>query len=247
MRVPIKVMSLVLAALLASGCVSLRKETTPEPAPASDASSSETVEELRAENRQQAVTLLANQVEIEQLQERLQSQHAMLEEAIQEVVRARAKQRSVQSRAQAAAEIAEAEIALERLSEAARGAAVAEQARKLLASASKEYESENFGGALYLVNQSKNRIRLAGLSPAAQRVDSGEASVADETVFGYPVPLSVTKRSNFREGPGTEFPVLSTIDAGTTLMGHASKGSWIRAQSPDGMAGWIHNSLVDGS
>ena len=54
--------------------------------------------------------LLERDAQIKQLEERLNSQQEMLDEAIQEVVRAKAKLRSLESKAEAASEMAEAEI-----------------------------------------------------------------------------------------------------------------------------------------
>ncbi len=59
--------------------------------------------------------LLERDAQIKQLEERLNSQQEMLDEAIQEVVRAKAKLRSLESKAEAASGIAEAEIAVKAL------------------------------------------------------------------------------------------------------------------------------------
>jgi septal ring factor EnvC (AmiA/AmiB activator) len=59
--------------------------------------------------------LLERDAQIKQLEERLNSQQEMLDEAIHEVVRAKAKLRSLESKAEAASEMAEAEIAVKAL------------------------------------------------------------------------------------------------------------------------------------
>ncbi|NIQ92292.1 MAG: hypothetical protein GWN93_26230, partial [Deltaproteobacteria bacterium] len=59
--------------------------------------------------------LLERDAQIKQLEERLNSQQEMLDEAIQEVVRAKAKLRTLESKAEAASEMAEAEIAIKAL------------------------------------------------------------------------------------------------------------------------------------
>jgi septal ring factor EnvC (AmiA/AmiB activator) len=61
------------------------------------------------------IRLLERDAQIKQLEERLNSQQEMLDEAIQEVVRAKAKLRSLESKAEAASEMAEAEIAVKAL------------------------------------------------------------------------------------------------------------------------------------
>lgn len=254
MRVAITIVTAV-AVVATTGCLSSFSKKTPTPettpsagsaAPASACSTDEIgpsggdeLRSLRARVDAQQVELLASRAEADALRHRLHDQQAALEEAIQEVVRARAKQRSVESRAQAATEIAEAEIALERLTATTRATPEAAQARKLLEGASAEFDAENFGGALYLATQSKSRIRLAGAR--APRTESG---VEGETAFGAPISLEVVRRANVRRGPGTDHPVLRTLDAGARLTGHAAKGSWIRTTDETDASGWIHRSLV---
>src|SRR5207244_1815130 len=96
---------------------------------------------------------------------------ARLDEARQEVVRALAKLQTVASRAEAASAIAEAEIAVQALRAATGtqpgGGADVAQAGTLLQQASGEFAKQNYGGALYLANQTKSltnasRSRLGG-------------------------------------------------------------------------------------
>src|SRR6266566_582152 len=137
---------------------------------------------------------------------------ARLDEARQEVVRALAKLQTVASRAEAASAIAEAEIAVQALRAATGtqpgGGADVAQAGTLLQQASGEFAKQNYGGALYLANQTKSltnasRSRLGGagrplgsgrraqhaipalaLHPVQRRVRAGEQRLGCIAVVG---------------------------------------------------------------
>ena len=125
------------------------------------------------ENRvgEQGLRILQQEALIRQLEERVLAQQRSLDDAIQEVVRAKAKQRNLGSRAQAASEMAEAEIALKTFRAKGDGRELA-QAEQLLKLASEEFENENFGGALYLTSRAKSRsspAELRGPQPSSSR------------------------------------------------------------------------------
>ena len=73
------------------------------------------VGELRETNKKLELTILERESEVEALEQRLSTQQHMLDDAIQEVVRAKAKLRSMESRAEAASEMAETEISFKAL------------------------------------------------------------------------------------------------------------------------------------
>jgi uncharacterized coiled-coil protein SlyX len=181
--------------------------------------------------------VLAKDVEIDALTKQL-------DDARQEVVRSMAKLRTLATRAEAASGMAEAEIAVQSLrSKADRPTPERTQAEQLLQMSSGEFGSDNYGGALYLANQAKNLAqageeRLAG----AQRLVSRPGELA----FAVPVPLRLVGRGNVREGPGTSFQVLYTLDAGTLVVGHSYSNEWVRIVDDQGRAGWITRSLVAG-
>ncbi len=170
---------------------------------------------------------------------------ARLDEARQEVVRALAKLQTVASRAEAASAIAEAEIAVQALRAAtgtqpAAGADVA-QAGTLLQQASAEFATQNYGGALYLANQTKgltsaSRSRLGGAGRPPLR--PGEVS------FAVPVRLRATVRSKVREGPGAAYKVLFTVEPGAGLVGYSYVDRWVHVGDESGRAGWMFLSLV---
>ena len=149
----------------------------------------------------------------------------------------------MESRAEAASEMAEAEIALKSLRDKAGESNPPELANgeQLLARGSKEFEKQNFGGALYLVGQAKTQIKM-GLLRLGGAEHAAESS--DEMPFAVPLPLTVSAKGNLREGPGPDFKVVATVDEGTQLTGYFTKGPWLRVEGAGGKSGWIHRSLV---
>jgi uncharacterized coiled-coil protein SlyX len=167
-----------------------------------------------------------------------------LNDARQEVVRAMARLRTLATRAEAASGMAEAELAVQSLkAKADRDAPEPAQAQQLLDLSSNEFNSENYGGALYLATQAKTvaraaESRVAGAQDLAPR--------PGETLFAIPVPLKLVSRANVRGGPGTSFSVLYTLEAGTQVLGHSYTADWVRVVDDSGRAGWVTRNLVTG-
>lgn len=64
------------------------------------------------------------------------------------------------------------------------------------------------------------------------------------------VEVTVAKRAKLRDGPGVEWAVLSTVEAGTVMRldGRAPYETiWVRGITPDGQIGWIFGELIDAS
>jgi hypothetical protein len=167
-----------------------------------------------------------------------------LGDARQEVVRAMARLRTLATRAEAASGMAEAELAVQSLrGKADRAGPELAQAQQLLDLSGREFNAENYGGALYLANQAKTvakegESRVAGAQDLKPR--------PGEVVFAIPVPLKVTSRANVREGPGTNFAVLFTVDANALVLGHSYTSDWVRVVDDTGRTGWITRNLVTG-
>jgi hypothetical protein len=203
-----------------------------------------TISDLEEEKDRQNLHLIEQKAMINELEQRLLLQQQVLDDAIQEIVRVKAKQRGLESRAEAASEMAEAEIALKslRVLAAARNDPKLANAEQLLRRATEEFENQNFGGALYLVSQAKSQIKNGLLRLGnGDRVDRLEG----ETPFAVPLPLVVNTRGNLREGPGRSFRVLVTMEEGTPITGYSLKGPWLRVERSNGESGWIHRSLVN--
>jgi len=213
-----------------------------------DAVKTQEAERNKLEDQMARINLLLveKETQIKKLEERQGSSEKKLDEAIQEVVRAKAKLRSLESRAEAASNIAETEIAIKVLKtqqpESEKDPELI-QAEQLLKMSAKEFKKENYGGALYLTNQAKGRIRIA----QTRLVDKQSVeAVQGEVLFALPLPLQVIKPSNIREGPGLEFEVVTTVETDTPLVGYSYKGKWVRVKGENGVTGWIFQALVTG-
>lgn len=169
-----------------------------------------------------------------------------LNETILEVVRARAKLHSLESKAEAASTLAEGEIALKALKTNTAGIekdAEILQAEKLLKASNLELGKENYGGALYLA------IRAKALIKEGQRRSKDREKTpmrTGEVPFAVPLPLRLVSTSNVREGPGLDTKVLFSLREGSPLVGYSYQGLWVRVRTEAGQDGWIYYSLVDG-
>lgn len=239
----------VAAGVLMGGCATPpppppppAQPTEPDPLPPQvvipDPRLSAEVEALRQQVIELEFRLLEKEVQVAENQKKLA-------DAIQEVVRANAKLLSVESRAEAASTIAEAEVGLRALHTAvgsnAQGPEI-EQAELLLEMSAAEFDNENYGGSLYLSSQAKSLIALA----QGRLTDENLPFLAGEMLFAVPLPLQVTGTSNVREGPGTAFKVLFVLSKGTPLVGQAYRDQWVRIRDDEGRAGWIYYTLVKG-
>ena len=212
--------------------------STSRPTPARAVRETVTVRDPELERRlgRAEVRLLEKEAHVAELQSRL-------DDARDEVVRTMAKLETLNSRAEAASGMAEADVAIQALRAASGGTQSPElaQAQQLVRRANAEFEKRNFGGALYLANQARalavaGRGRLAGSTRNPPR--------AGETPFAVPVRLRVASRGNVREGPGTSFPVAFAVEPGTALTGMAWSEDWIRVVDDAGRSGWIFRTLV---
>ena len=190
--------------------------------------------------------LIEKDNEIDEIATRAVALQNKLDEAIQEVVRAKAKLRSLESRAETATSIAETEIALKalRVQQPDRNTNPSIiQAEQLLAMSSQEFKKKNYSGALYLVNQAKDNI-----SKAQMRGDGEKSTdtLLGEVLFAKPLNLRVTKKSNVREGPGLYFKIVTIVRPKTPLTGYSFKGQWLRVKGENGVGGWIFQDLVRG-
>jgi len=190
--------------------------------------------------------LLEKETQIKQMEGRQDSLQNKLDEAIQEVVRTKAKLRSHESRAEAASHMAETEVALKVLKsqrpEQEQGPELV-QAEQLLRMSTQEFKKENYGGALYLANQAKDHIRLA---QGRQRGEEEAELLSGEVLFAVPLALQVMKMSNVREGPGLGYKVVGTVAQNTSVTGYSHKGQWVRVEGENDVKGWIHRSLLSG-
>jgi hypothetical protein len=205
------------------------------------------VEQKELENKinQLNIRMREKDNEIDKLTGKVVELQNKLNEAIREVVRAKSKLRSLESKAETATAIAEAEITVKalRIQHPDRDSNPSLlQAEQLLAMSSQEFKNKNYSGALYLVNQAKDHISKV-------QADDGDGKETQDLVgevpFAEPLKLKVTKKGNVREGPGLYFKVVAVVEPSTPLTGYSFKGQWLRIKG-DGVGGWIFKDLVKG-
>ena len=182
--------------------------------------------------------VLEQEAQVEELQGRL-------DDARREVVRAMAKLQSLATRAEAASGMAEAEIALQALRTAngsgSSSSPELDQGSQLLQLATAEFDKQNYAGALYLATEAKNAA-AAGRGRVAS--DDRGTTRKGEVPFALPLRLQTTGRANVREGPGSGFRVLFTLEAGVPLVAYSYVDQWVRVKDDSDRAGWIHQTLI---
>ena len=200
--------------------------------------------ELKDSVSKMHMQMLEKDAQIKKHEERQKTQQKVLDDAIQEVVRAKAKLASLESKAEAASNMAEAEIALRNL-KVELGAGEKDpdviKAKQLMQMSALEFKKENYGGALYLTSQAMSHIKAGQI-----RMGPHEKIpvIKGEILFAEPLSLRVLKTSNLREAPDLESKVLTTLGKGAPVVGYSYKGEWVRVHSEQGIHGWIFQTLV---
>lgn len=192
------------------------------------------------------IELLEKSARNQAIEKQLSTQQKLTDEAVLEVVRTKAKLRSVESRAEAASNLAEAEIAIKNLKtrvspETNDQSKLFAKAELLLEMSARELKRENYGGALYLSGQAMGRIKTIQieLDQNAER-----PSAPGENFFPQPLPLKILKKSNLRSAPTLSSDILKVLEKEAPVVGYSHRHNWIRVQTEDGDSGWIYQTLV---
>jgi hypothetical protein len=206
------------------------------------------VSQKELENRVGRLNLrvVEQDAQIKELEAHQASLKKQLDEAIQEVVRTKARLGSLESKAEAASNMAETEIALKAVKVQGleqESDPELRQAEQLLKMSSQEFQKENYGGVLYLTSRAKSHIRKTQMRLAKQNKTE---LVPGEVLFALPLSLRVVKSSNIRQGPGIDFKVIATVKPNTPVTGYSYKGEWVRVKGENGLSGWIFQNLVSG-
>ncbi len=185
------------------------------------------------------LTVLEQEAQVDELQSRL-------DDARREVVRAMAKLQSLATRAEAASGMAEAEIALQAL-RSANGTNTPPspeyaQGSRLLQLATTEFDQQNYAGALYLATEAKN---AAAAGQGRVGGDDRQTTRKGEVPFALPLRLQTTGRANVRDGPGSGFKVLFTLEIGVPIVAYSYVEQWVRIKDDSDRPGWIHQTLID--
>jgi len=196
-------------------------------------------------NRELEEKLAGLQLQLLERDAQVKEVNKKLDDATIEVVRAKAKLQSLESKAEAASTLAEGEIAMKALKSKVAGAKDPGliQAESLLNSSNQELKKENYGGALYLAAQAKTLIKEQQERIKGQEENS---KLEGEVPFAIPLQLRVVSSANLRTGPGVDTPIVFTMKEGQALVGYSYRGLWVRVKTDDGHGRWIHYSLVDG-
>lgn len=170
-----------------------------------------------------------------------------LEEAMLEVVRTKAKLRSVESKAEAVSALAEGELALQTIKKSngynSENDEKPIKAQELLKASGQELKKENYSGALYLTTQAKSLIRE---NHERSRDREKKTMAAGESPFTMPLPLQAIGQAKVKDGPGLEAKALFVVQQGTSIVGYSFKGPWVYVKTEDGRSGWIYYKQLDG-
>lgn len=210
------------------------------------ASKNDEVQALEKEVVSLNMKVLEYEVVISDLKERMEGHQQRLEAAIIEVVRTKARLRSLESKAEAASTIAEAEIAVNAMKKDAvsMDEVVMEEiaaAENLLKMSVSEFKGSNFGGALFLANQAKGQVRTLQLR---RKGGLEKSPVEDKREFSSPLLLKVLTNCNLRKGPGLDNEVVGKLGKDAWVTGFAYSGRWLRVETAEGNVGWLFQPLV---
>lgn len=241
-------LGLVAAASLLAGCAFLSQTSSPtaerDRAVQERATATEQLRRQTASNQELELQLARAHLAFLEREAQIRALQEKLDLATLEVVRAMGKLRGVESKAEAAANFAEAEIALRLLEKEAAGRGrdqEVQQAKHLMRMATEEFKKSNYAGTIYLTG------RVKALSVGGQTRTSSNGTTArldGEAGFSLPLPLKALSKSNVREGPALDQKIAFVVEDGGPLTGHAQKELWVRVSRDDGRSGWIFYNRV---
>lgn len=190
------------------------------------------VKRLRAENRsmKEEIEILngARRIDAEAYARRLAAVEAARDEAVREVVRARARIQGMASPAEAAAMFAEARVIIDRMSEEAYNETARDfvtLGKRYLENGRVEMETQNPGGAAFLFDLISTQY---------------EAFQATE-----PRVMAInTKKASLRASATTSSKRIGVLSYGEKVEGLAKKGDWVRVSTASGLKGWVHWDLL---
>jgi len=196
-------------------------------APDSDASNEavETKAEIEVYRRAEAERVEFFEREITRLREDLARAEAS-------IVAMESGLRGSQSRADAVSGLAEARIALDRVSRRVpwRQERV-EEARAKLAEGQRQLDLDHVAAAVFFAS------RAQGIADSLAQ----EASL----VAGWPgMRVVAGERVNLRAGPSTDHAVLAVLAHDTPVLPERGEGDWTLVRTPSGQVGWVHAPLL---
>ena len=181
--------------------------------------------------------LLIRQAEFNQLQ-------LSRDRAVQDVKRANARLRSVESKADAIADIAEAAVMIRnaRVTSGDEPQPALIHAEKLLEESRQALQSGDVSDASYLASKASE---LALPEVPTAELEHTRPSNQAETVFATPLVMRVIKHSNIREQPTGESNAMFQLAKGTLVDAFGYNNLWVRVAAEDSEEGWIYYRLLE--
>lgn len=169
----------------------------------------------------------------------IQQLQLSLDQAIQEIVRAKARLRSRNSKAETVANLAELKQELKAAESgevSSKQQSQIDRARHYLDMSENALEKNNYEGSSYLMGQARQALtQLASPKSSKTRSDSA---------FPVPVPMKTRKLCNVRESANLKSKVLVQLKPGVDILAIDRKGLWVKVRTPEGETGWSHFSLL---
>jgi len=181
----------------------------------------------------QAIIHSAGQEQVAHLERQLALLRADLLQAEEFMVAIESGLRGLHTRADAVSSLAEARIAVERASSAARWRRdEVEEAQAKLAEAERQLEAGHAGSAVFFASRAR-RI--------ADTLNEEAAHVARNSSTRF----VNTRHANLREGPSTHHEVVDVLGEDTPVFPEREQAGWILVRTLSGPAGWVHVSLLN--
>ena len=84
-----------------------------------------------------------------------------------------------------------------------------------------------------------------GSSTTTGQTALGESGVGERTALSQPVLYVDREVVNLRQGPGTEYAIVTQLDRNESLVEFARDGIWVNVETESGSyVGWIHGNLI---
>jgi uncharacterized protein YgiM (DUF1202 family) len=88
-------------------------------------------------------------------------------------------------------------------------------------------------------------VESDGSSTTTSQAGLGESGVGESTAISQPVLYVDREVVNLRQGPGTEYAIVTQLDRNESLVEFARDGVWVNVETESGSyVGWIHGNLI---
>jgi hypothetical protein len=236
------------AVLLAfGGCATPPPPTPPAPAPVAVAvppreSACPSCDDQNREIARLRQDLAQRETELRELRTSQRDQVKVLQESTREVERAKVKLRRLATQADAASYIAEVEVALQTVRDAAgAGIPLLGLAEGIMQSTAAPFAQGDYGGAMDRAAQAEQLVTVVADERGRR---ASRARAAGESAFQVAVPLRVIADSHLRRQPLGTAAIRGVLPKDSLLVAHAHKGTWLRVETVDGRVGWVDQQRV---